>query len=230
MKSYILSLLSICFFVACKGQSAKTVETIPAVSFAEKIKATPKAQILDVRTPEEYTSGHIENADNINWNSDSFIAKTDKYDKSKPVFVYCMSGGRSRQASDKLHELGFTEVYDLEGGIMKWNRAGFGQPNDKIVGMCSQEFAEVLNSDKKVLINFYAPWCGPCKKMEPFVLKMQKDLADKVTIVRLNADENKTLLAQLNIDVLPTLLLYQNKKVIWQHSGFISEADLKKHL
>jgi thioredoxin len=231
MKSNLLSLLFISILsFGCKGQTSKNAETIPAAAFAEKIKATPNAQILDVRTPDEYSSGHIENADNINWNSDSFVAKTDKYDKSKPVFVYCMSGGRSHQAAGKLQELGFKNVYELQGGIMKWNAAGFGQPNDKIVGMCSQEYAEVLNSDKKVLVNFYAPWCAPCKKMESYILQMQKDLGDKVVIVRLNADENKTLLAQLKIDELPTLLLYQNKEVKWRRSGFISEEDLKKQL
>ena len=231
MKSYILSLFFITsFFTGCKGQTAKDVETIPAFAFAEKIKATPNAQILDVRTPGEYSGEHLDNAINVDWNGDNFVANTQKFDKSKPVFVYCKVGGRSKLASDKLHELGFKKIYDLQGGIMKWNAAGFGKPSDKIVGMCSQEFGELLNTDKKVLISFYADWCAPCKQMAPFMLKMQKDLADKITMVRLNADENKTLITDLKVDDLPTLLLYQNKKVVWKHSGFISEQDLKKQL
>ena len=59
---------------------------------------------------------------------------------------------------------------------------------------------------------------------------MQKDLADKVVIIRLDADENKTLTKEMKIDALPTLLLYENKEIKWQHSGFISEEDLKKQL
>jgi thioredoxin-like negative regulator of GroEL len=59
---------------------------------------------------------------------------------------------------------------------------------------------------------------------------MQKEMADKVTIVRLNADENKTLISQLKIDVLPTLFIYKNNKILWKHSGFISEEDLTKQL
>lgn len=230
MRSQFLALFFISFLISSCNAQTQNYESIAPTAFAEKIKATPKAQILDVRTLEEYTSGHIENADNINWNSDSFVAKTDKYDKSKPVFVYCMSGGRSKQAATKLHELGFTTIYELQGGILKWNAAGFAKPNDKIIGMCSQEYAELLNSDKKVLINFYAPWCAPCKKMEPYILQMQKDLSDKVTIIRLNADENKTLLSELKIDELPTLLIYENKEIKWRHSGFISKEDLTKQL
>jgi thioredoxin len=104
------------------------------------------------------------------------------------------------------------------------------KPDDKIIGMCSQEYAELLNTDKKVLIDFYAEWCAPCKIMTPYLLQMQKDLADKVVIIRLNADENKTLMKEMKIDELPTLLLYENKEIKWKHSGFISEEDLKKQL
>ena len=66
--------------------------------------------------------------------------------------------------------------------------------------------------------------------MTPYLLKMQKEMADKVTIVRLNADENKTLISQLKIDVLPTLFIYKDNKILWKHSGFISEEDLTKKL
>jgi thioredoxin len=198
--------------------------------FAEKIKATPNAQILDVRTPEEFTSEHIDKATNINWLGNDFVANAEKLDKSKPVFVYCKSGGRSAKASAKLAELGFKTIYELQGGIMKWNAAGLSKPSKKIVGMSSQEYAELLNSDKKVLIDFYAEWCAPCKKMTPYLLHMQKKLADRVTIIRLNADENKTLISEMKIDELPTLLLYENKKLKWKHSGYISEEDLKKQL
>ena len=66
--------------------------------------------------------------------------------------------------------------------------------------------------------------------MTPYLLKMQKELADKVTIIRLNADENPTLVKEMKILELPTLLLYENKEIKWKHSGFISEEDLKKQL
>jgi len=231
MKYRLIFLLIISFaVVSCTGQTSKNVKNIEAKVFAEKIAATPNAQILDVRTPEEYVSGHIDNAANVNWNGNDFVAKVAALDKTKPVFVYCKSGGRSKQAAAKLEELGFTTIYELQGGMLKWDAAGLSKPSDKIIGMCSQEYGELLNTDKKVLISFYAEWCAPCKKMTPYILQMQKDLADKVTIVRLNADENKTLISEMKISELPTLLLYENKEVKWKHSGFISEEDLKKQL
>ncbi|WP_298157038.1 thioredoxin domain-containing protein [Flavobacterium sp.] len=226
----VLPLLICCFLASCQAQTAKKYETIAPLAFAEKIKATPNAQILDVRTPEEYNDQHIDNAKNVNWNSDNFVEKSAAFDKSKPVFVYCMSGGRSKQASAKLSELGFTTIYELQGGILKWNAAGLAPKNDRIIGMCSQEYKELLNTDKKVLVNFYAEWCAPCKQMAPYMTRLQSELKDNVVIIRLNADENKTLISEMKIDELPALFLYENKEVKWQHSGFISEEDLKKQL
>ena len=231
MKNTLINLLFIGFlFASCNGQTNGKYESITAVNFAEKIKTTPQTAIIDVRSPEEFAGQHIDNAINIDWNGDNFDGKIGKYDKSKPIFVYCMSGGRSKQAAEKLAELGYTKIYELQGGIMKWNAAGLSVPSDKIIGMCSQEYNELLNTDKIVLIDFYAEWCAPCKKMTPYLLKMQKEMADKVTIVRLNADENKTLISQLKIDVLPTLFIYKDNKILWKHSGFISEEDLTKQL
>jgi thioredoxin len=227
LKRLYLVVFSIIAF-SCNSQTA--VQTIDVASYSKKIEATPKAQILDVRTPEEYATGHIENSDNVNWLSESFVLRTDKYDKTKPVFVYCKSGGRSIKASEKLAELGFTTVYNLDGGMLKWDAAGLSTPDTKIIGVCTQEYAELLKSDKKVLVSFYAPWCAPCKKMEPYILKMQKEMADKVVIVRLNADENKTIMQELKISELPTLLLYENKVIKWQKSGFVGEEELKKEL
>lgn len=231
MKFISLIIVFISFtLLSCNGQSSKSIQTIAPKAFAKIIKETPKAQILDVRTPEEFASEHIDNAINVDWLGDNFVADAEKFDKSKPVFVYCKIGGRSSKAVAKLAELGFTNIYELSGGMMKWNAAGLAKPSDKIVGMGNQEYASLLNTDKKVLIDFYAKWCAPCKKMAPYLDKMQKDCAEKVDIIRLDADENKTLLSDMKIDELPTLLLYENKKIIWKHSGYISEEELRKQL
>lgn len=231
MKLSIVSLLLIGFLsISCKGQGSKNIETIPATAFAEKIKATPNAQILDVRTPEEFASQHIDHAVNVNWSADDFIEKTNKFNKQNPVFVYCLSGGRSKQASDKLSELGFSKIYNLEGGFLKWNAAQINTPSDKIIGISPQEYQDLLETNKKVLVNFYAEWCAPCKKMTPYILKMQEDLKDKIIIVRLDADKNKTILDSLKLDGLPVVILYENGEELWRNIGYISEENLKMHL
>lgn len=230
---YLHTLLIVIAFIfaSCNGQP-ENIKTIEPTAFAEKLNTTEKPQILDVRTPDEFGSQHIENATNVDWNSKDFATKVATFDKSKPVFVYCLSGGRSKKAAQKLQELGFTTIYELDGGIMKWNAQGFSNsnPNAKAEGMTTKEYTALLNTDKKVLIDFYAEWCGPCKQMTPYLTKMQKELADKLTIIRIDVDKNKNLVKEMKINELPTLILYENKKIKWQNSGFIGEADLKKQL
>lgn len=236
----VFSVLSMLFlFISCNGQPArgaaelgetKGVQLVPPAMYSQKIKETPNPQIIDVRTPVEFSGEHLDGAVNIDWNGDNFEDEVSKLDKSKPVFVYCKIGGRSKQAANKLSEMGFTAIYDLSGGILKWNAEGFAPKSDKIIGVCPQEYAEMLNTDKLVLVDFYAEWCEPCKKMSPYLAKMAEEMKDKVTVIKLNADENKTMVADMKIDSLPALYLYKDKKIVWEHKGFISESALKEHL
>ncbi|HNP33768.1 MAG TPA: thioredoxin domain-containing protein [Flavobacterium sp.] len=228
MKTSFRYLLLLPFlFLSCQGQTSKAIQTIDAKTYAEKLKATNNPQLLDVRTPEEYKDGHIDNAANVNWNGDNFVTEASKYDKSKPIFVYCKAGGRSAKAADKLAELGFTEIYNLDGGMMKWNT---NDTSGKIIGICDQEFGELIKSSDKVMIDFNAKWCEPCKKMKPYISKLETEMKDKVKIVSLDADENKTIVQQLKLDGLPTIIVYEKGKEVWRNVGFISEEDLKKHL
>lgn len=228
-KFFFIALFGFLIF-SCKGQRKDGYESIEPKEFAKIVAATSNAQIIDVRTPEEFESVHIDNAQNINWNGNDFDTKAAVLDKNQAVFVYCMVGGRSKKASEKLLEMGFTKVYDLQGGIMKWNASGFSKPSNKIVGMTSEEYQDLVKSKPKIMINFYADWCEPCVKMKPYITKMQSEMKDQITIVRLNADKNKTLISDLKLDGLPVILIYNNTELKWKHIGFISEADLKKQL
>ena len=78
-------------------------------------------QLVDVRTPREYKSGHLDHAVNIDFYSGKFNTEFNKLDKQEAVYVYCRSGVRSRQTANKLAAMGFTEIYDLKGGILKYN-------------------------------------------------------------------------------------------------------------
>lgn len=99
------------------------VECDPA-RFA-KVMAEKPGQVVDVRTPEEWATGVITGARFIDFNAGGFKeAAAAQLDKTKPVYVYCAAGGRSYRASKQLRELGFTEVYDLVGGMGAWKEAG----------------------------------------------------------------------------------------------------------
>lgn len=103
------------------GKNANTaVQTVSVTDFATKLTSATDAQLVDVRTPEEYAEGHLKNALNINFNSGDFAQQISKLDKKKAVYVYCRSGGRSGSAVRQMQEMGFTEIYNMDGGILSW--------------------------------------------------------------------------------------------------------------
>ena len=226
MKNLLLLFL-VFQLTSCQSQQSKTIETIDGKRYSDKLSNTKNPQLLDVRTPEEYAVEHLENASNVNWNGDDFVSKVEKLDKSQPVFVYCKVGGRSSQAADKLAELGFKEIYNLDGGIMKWQGKKTSNVSSTPKGLTSAEFEKLINSDKKVIINFSAKWCAPCKKMAPYLTKMQEELKGKITLVKLDADENKTLMERMKLNELPVILIYENGKETWRNLGYLSEEDFK---
>jgi rhodanese-related sulfurtransferase len=122
--SHLIFLIPAFILLGCQKQHSQNHTIVDATTFSKKIEATEKPQILDVRTPEEFGEEHLINATNINWNSDNFDTEAEKLDKTKPVFVYCKSGGRSKKASAKLAELGFENIYELDGGFKQWSSEG----------------------------------------------------------------------------------------------------------
>jgi rhodanese-related sulfurtransferase len=101
------------------GSVFKVVNT---TEFSDKIKAQPGI-ILDVRTPGEYKKGFIKDALLMDIFSDSFDAELNKLDRNTAYYVYCGSGGRSAECSEKMQMLGFKQVYDLDGGMGAWRNA-----------------------------------------------------------------------------------------------------------
>jgi thioredoxin 1 len=217
-------------YACTKSQSNNT--DLDAKAFQSKIAETPAAQVIDVRTPEEFSNGHIVNAQNMNWNGD-FDKQIINLDKSKPVFVYCLSGGRSASAASKMRSSGFKTVYELNGGMMKWRAASLPEISGKEsvkTGMSKQQFDTLLEGDKLVLIDFYAEWCIPCRKMAPYLDEIKNDMASKVLVIRIDADENQALAKELKVEALPVLMLFKNKSLIWSNIGFIEKSEVLKHL
>jgi len=231
MKSSIKFLVSLTLVLGI-ASSLQAQTKIPVNDFEQKVKATPNAQVIDVRTPGEYSGGHLDNAANLNYNGAEFETQLQRFDKSKPVFVYCLSGGRSAKAAAKMAELGFKEVYDMQGGIMAWNN------NSKPVvtasgstyapGMTLTDYNAHLKSDKLVLVDFNAPWCAPCQKMSPMLEEVSKEQKDKLSVMKINIDDNKELAKSLHIEALPVVVIYKGGKEVWKHEGEIGKADLLK--
>lgn len=213
--------------------SQQNAGLLSAISFSDKIQASSEKYIIDVRTPEEYSGGHVEEALLINIHDASFEDKISAVDKEKPCFVYCLSGGRSAKAAQYMREAGFKEVYELEGGILSWRNKGLPltKPSSLLKDEISEEdYAKTVNRQGKVLVDFYAPWCAPCKKMEPLLQEVAKQLPEGSTIVRVDIDKNKELATKLGITEIPLFKLYLNGEEISTHQGLMEKDQLLKLL
>lgn len=114
VKGFLFVLMIGLGFLNCSDANSQ-VNTLNLDGFVAKIKATHNAQLIDVRTPEEWAQGKISSSKLISVADPKFLEQASKLDKNKPVFVYCAVGGRSSKASSMLQQAGFKHVYNLSG-------------------------------------------------------------------------------------------------------------------
>lgn len=106
-------------------QSAKTYSNVSVSDLNGVVEGGGDVIILDVRTPSEVSEGYVKNAQNLDINGSTFKQQAEQLDKSKTVYVYCRSGHRSQIASNKLIEMGFSDVRNVEGGFLAWADKGY---------------------------------------------------------------------------------------------------------
>lgn len=122
MKKLVYLFTITAILISCYAQEKK-VELIAPAAFAQKMDED-KGQVIDVRTPKEYKTGHIDGAINLHVYDKDFAARLDSLDKNKTVYVYCKAGGRSAEAVQSMKNKGFLHIVELDGGIDAWNEAG----------------------------------------------------------------------------------------------------------
>ncbi|WP_245833621.1 rhodanese-like domain-containing protein [Nonlabens spongiae] len=120
MKHIILIMAFFSFINTVRGQSSEHI-TIVGFNTFQKAVAQENVQIVDVRTPEEFEEGTIGKAVNIDFfDKENFKSEFLKFDKTKPIYIFCRSGNRSQKAAHRLVDMGFENVIDLEGGYLNW--------------------------------------------------------------------------------------------------------------
>jgi thioredoxin 1 len=87
-------------------------------------------------------------------------------------------------------------------------------------------FQSILDTNKPVLIDFFATWCGPCQTLTPILKEVKDSLGDKVSILKIDVDKNQSIASQHQVRSVPTLLLFKDGKQVWRQSGVLSKNDL----
>ena len=231
MKNQIVktSITAIAFLWAVAAFSQNEIHSSLSLdSFYSKIKSQKKPQIVDARTPEEFALNHIEGAVNFNLQSENYAQSVAKLDKSKPVFIYSIGAGRSVALEKELLKNGFSEAYSLEGGIANW--IGNGKPfySNLKSKLSLAEFNKIIADNKTVLVDIGSKYCAPCKKVKPVLEDIRSEYGSNLKIVEIELEDSPQVIADLKtVKVFPTLILYQNGKIVFKKEGI---NDLKNEV
>lgn len=232
--SLLLPLLFAVLFGSCQSSPPKAgLELLDANAFEQKMNTLNDEQMIDVRTPEEFASGHLPGAININIYDSDFSQRIAQLDKSRPVLVYCRAGGRSADASKEIAALGYT-VTELKGGTLAWTNAGkaFASSNttSEASGLTLEKYKDLVSSKPLVLVDFNAEWCKPCKMLAPILDEIVKKQEGRLTLHKIDADANPELMQAKMINSIPYLELYKDGRLVWTHVGMTDEATISAQL
>ena len=92
------------------------------------------------------------------------------------------------------------------------------------------DFREIVASNKPVLIDFFAEWCGPCKSLSPILNEVAKEIGDEAKVIKIDVDKNPILAQKLNVRSVPTLVIYKEESLLWRQSGIVPKSQLLKAL
>jgi rhodanese-related sulfurtransferase len=181
--------------IVCFFQVTAQSGVLSSAQFQQQVSAG-QSQLLDVRTAGEYKQGHLANALQADWTNAAEFAERIKYlDKNKPLLVYCASGGRSGQAAEWLVKQGFVKVDNLSGGMISWKQASLPFVTEEATRqMTAEEYAKLIRSASVVLVDFGADWCPPCKKMEPVLAALQKEMPNKYKLVKVDGGRDTDMM------------------------------------
>jgi len=94
----------------------------------------------------------------------------------------------------------------------------------------TKSFENIINSEKPVLIDFFATWCGPCKTLAPILKEVKDSLGERISIIKIDVDKNQELASKYQVRGVPTMILYQSGKQLWRQSGVLTKDDIIKPL
>lgn len=221
-KTFITTAIGILCLTAAFAQDNHNL--IQVDSFAAKINRQHAPQIIDVRTPEEFTINHINGAIYLNLKDASHLDSLKNLDKSKPVFIYAIQNNRPDILAQELQANSYTEVYELKGGIAAWIGSGNAYYTSVKNNLSIADYNKTLTDNKIVLVEIGTKYCGLCAKAKVIIDSLQNDGSYK--LVQLELYNNPQLIAQLGeVPSVPTILLYKDGQIVWKRSGLTFDKN-----
>lgn len=188
--------------------------------------------LIDIRNQDLYEKGRIKNAIHMDIENPGFENRIKlRFVEFDSIFVYCQNGKKSQDALVTLKDMGYKNIFYLEGGFENWIRSSKPYKSSlktkaPLAYYSEKDLEQYVKNYKYVLVDFYADWCGPCKKMAPIFQKIAEENPE-VKLLKINADFNQTLVKAKEVEEIPTLLIYKYGQQKWRKTGLISKKQLE---
>jgi thioredoxin 1 len=198
----------------------------------KELTAQNNGVLLDVRTTSEFKNGHIADAGNLNYYALDFRKRLLLLPRNQPIYLYCNTGYRSEKAAEILTENGYADVYNLQHGIMEWeliNLPVIVEPDarrDTDNTMTPEQYHAILAAGSPVFFDFYAPWCGPCRKMMPMIDSVMVEYHPEILMHKVNVDASKKLVKELKLLGVPYLVLFNRGEMVFSKNGSLTRNEL----
>jgi len=210
--------------LAMQAHAQQNQVTLSIDSIEAKINQSEQPQIIDARSAEEFAQNHLKSAINLSPEPAKAALQLNAFNKQQPVFVYAIGNYRSGLLAKKLRGQGFSQVYELPGGISNWIGSGKPIETSGHGGLSLADFNKLVAAEKLVLIDFGSKYCPGCIKMSPIIDSVKVETSVKV--IRIELYDNTALANQLKIRVWPTIALYKNGELIWRKDGQILKDEI----
>jgi len=197
--------------------------------FADALKSKGEKTLIDLRSSDDFSKGHISGAVNIDYDSPTFNWRIAELDSMLPVFMYCQNGERSKKALSYLESKGFQSVTLLNGGLTQWiSNKQILTPEELIppTELKFEDFCRMLELEHFVIVEFYLPGNNDCRKVESALDELALTYEGKIKILRVDIDTYKYLATEMGIETVPTLQFYENGNL----SGTIEGVSGKERI
>jgi phage shock protein E len=197
--------------------------------FAEAIKQGENTILIDLRSVNDFSNGHIFGATHIDFELPTYEWRFAELDTEQNLFIYCKDGKRSKEAAIYLESQGFNSVTVLKGGLRAWLNEGYSLTPEELIPppeLTFEGFSRMLGQEHLVIVNFYLPGDRNCRTVEPVLDELAITYRKKIKILRIDMDHYTYLAAEMGIEYPPTLQLYENGNLCKVLKG----VTKKKHI
>lgn len=209
-------LLVVSFLTACNSVGSGFIS---AVDLKDKISSS-RIQLVDLRSQAEFDSGHIEGAYHYDFSVLGIDEFKNQFYKDLPLYLYSGADSQALKFVAQLKTLGYENVTVLDGGVEAWKKSGFTLKEKIIFPSDTIEFDSAILGNKLVMADFNAEWCGPCKLLEPLVLKIREEMRYDVIVYSIDTDKKPEIANRYVDNSIPLLVFFKNGEIVHKILGY----------